>query len=310
MLGVIIRWSIPLLALFVLGPLAGMLTFRLRSSDGAAEASLLIGASPMSGLIALLASSMIALAVGIVGARVVHPRSGLFAAGLVYLWAAAGLGHADRILSAAAASGSTASTTASSAVGVPFMTLAMEGVVVTLVGAIVAWIILHIKSRPPAAVSAISQHEHPEVRGLGVQDGELQRVLSGALAATFVAAIVGILIAREPSKIQTFAAAALAGLFAAATGRVIAQSASAMFFIAAVSLLGAIGPFVASMLEGSGASALRAAFSGRLLALATPLPMDWLAGAFVGVPLGLGWAYSMIHKDAQKDHAAAHARAT
>jgi len=41
-----------------------------------------------------------------------------------------------------------------------------------------------------------------------------------------------------------------------------------------------------------------AAIGGDLFTLAMPMPLDWLAGAFWGIPIGLSWAESMVEKPA------------
>ena len=37
-------------------------------------------------------------------------------------------------------------------------------------------------------------------------------------------------------------------------------------------------------------------YAGELFALARPAPLDWIAGGFIGVAIGISWAGSMIDR--------------
>ena len=63
----------------------------------------------------------------------------------------------------------------------------------------------------------------------------------------------------------------------------------------AMTFLAAIGPVASLAFHGS-AGVLRAAYSGNYFGLASPLALDWVAGALLGLPLGLSWSGSMIEK--------------
>ena len=88
MLNAVLRYLVPLVALFVVGPLAGMLTGALRGRDGGTDASLLASSAPASGLVAGLGVMGLAILMGVISARVISQRTGLFSAGLVLAWGA------------------------------------------------------------------------------------------------------------------------------------------------------------------------------------------------------------------------------
>ncbi|QKK07956.1 MAG: hypothetical protein HND58_07050 [Planctomycetota bacterium] len=87
-----------ILALFVLGPIAGHLTGSLRAPDGSAQATLLVSTAPAVGILAGAVTLLFALAVGVFASHLNGCRSGLNAAGIVVAWAAAQTATIDGIL--------------------------------------------------------------------------------------------------------------------------------------------------------------------------------------------------------------------
>ncbi len=283
MLNAAVRYGIPMLALFGAGPLAGYLTASLRTPDAGKGASLLITATPMQGIIAGVVAMGLALGVGALGARLVGRRAGMFSAGLVLAWAAMNTGRVDTIL------GRTQS-------GASLQTIALEGVLVGAMGLAVVLVIFMIPERHLGTKAAPHQHVlPPEPTKL------LDATAPIALAAAAVAGAVSCwVIAQSTLKGQTFAAATIAGVFAAAAGRVASQRVSPAIFVAGIAILASVSPALATVVHSGSDGVLRAAIAGRLFALARPLPLDWLAGAFLGVPIGLTWAGSMLEKHAPK----------
>lgn len=284
MLNVLIRWAIPLAALLVLGPLASLLVSGLRASDGSQQISLLVSSSPVQGLIAGIVALLLALAAGVVGARFIEQRSGLMAAGLVLAWAAWQTGQIDRIL-ARTRSGST------------LYTLALEAAIFGVLAVVVAMVILRVPTRMPRFIAegdttrTLGERTHHEPTAMRDKSAVV------AIAAAIAGAGVGAwFVGAETLKGQTFGAAAAAGLLAAAAGRLSAQRASPAWFFAGVAVLAAAAPIMATFAHGGTLGPTRAALDHRLFPLARPLPLDWIAGAFIGIPLGLWWAGSMIEK--------------
>lgn len=282
MLHVAVRYAIPLLALFVAGPIAGYLTASLRTPDAGTGASLLVSANPTQGIIAGLISMAFALAVGVIGARLVGRRAGLFSAGLVLAWAAINTGRIDTIIGRTGSGGALNS-------------IALEGAIVGVVGVAVALVIFMVPEHAPKVAPPGHHHLPPEPTK--VLDATAPIAIVAAIAAAGVACW---LIAQSTLKGQTFAAAIIGGVFAAAAGRMASQRVSPVIFVAGIALLACAAPAAAVFVHSGTDGAFKAAISGRLFALARPLPLDWLAGAFLGIPVGLTWAGSMLEKHTPK----------
>ncbi|MBX3385171.1 MAG: hypothetical protein KF768_01225 [Phycisphaeraceae bacterium] len=286
----VLRWTLPLAALLAVGPIAWMLTSHLQGPDGASQASLLLSTSPVLGLLCGIGVMFIAGGYGLLTARLIGPHFGLFSTGLILAWAAWGTGAIDAI----------ARSQTTLAAGPPnsksfFLRIAIEAAVLAPLAVGAAWAMIRF-GKPPTPNPAAHHPHPPEPSSLSDP-----RALLGFVATAVVGGVLAWLVAQESSKGQTFAAAAFAGLFGAVAGRLAAAHVSGAAFVAGIAALGVIGPIVALSMGGPSGTAgavaggaLRLAASGQLFNLARPLPLDWLAGAFVGVPIGLSWAASMI----------------
>lgn len=284
MLNVLVRWAIPLAALLVFGPLAAIVISGLRASDGSGQVSLLVSTAPMQGLIGGLIALGVALVAGVIGSRFIEQRSGLMAAGLVLAWAAWNTGRIDRILAITHTRGT-------------LYTVAAESAIFGVLAIAVALVILRVPTRMPRFIVAgdatrtLGDRSHHEPMTLIDQTAPL------ALIASVVGAAVGAwFVAAATLKGQTFAAAVVAGLLAAAAGRLASQRVSPAWFFLGLVLVAAAGPVIAAFMYAGDLGPTRAALEGKLFPLARPMPLDWIAGAFVGIPLGLWWAGSMIEK--------------
>ena len=279
------RWTVLLVSLLVLGPVAGLLVATLRAPDGGAHASLFLNTSPAWGAVIGLLVFALAAAGGVPAARVGGVGHGYFCAGLVLAWAAWATGQIDRILHRA----QSAST---------MYALTGEAVFVGALGLALGVLLLRI-SKDPAPDSAgqdrTHHSHHVEPRSLW-NNSTPQALLIGAA----VGGVIAWLVAQDTLKGQTFAAAAFAGMLGATAGRTSAPNASAVTFVAAIMLLAIVSPIVATFMHAGDLGPARAAVAGRLFSLARPLPLDWVAGAFFGIPLGLSWAASMIDRHAPK----------
>ena len=278
-----LRYIIPFLALLAVGPLAWRLTGALRGQDGGDDATLLICSAPTDGVLAGLGAMGLALVVGVIASRLIGQRMGLFSAGLVLAWAAWGTGRVDLVL------GRTHMTS-------PLHTLALEGAMVGALGVVLAGAVLFtpiMRSALPEARDPRHEHHHLAAEPAALWDSEAPVALGVVIA---VAGVVVWLLAQETLKGQTFAAGVVAGIFGAGAGRVASQRISAVWFFIGTAILAAGAPMIASLVHSTPSGALRAAQAGRLFALARPLPLDLVAGAFVGVPMGLAWAGSMVDK--------------
>lgn len=311
MLHAVIKQVPWMLALFVLGPIAGHLTGSLRGGDGSHDATLLVGASPGAGVLAGLVTLVFAGGVGVMASRINGCRSGLNAAGIVVVWAASQTAPIDALLRRAGS-------------GEPLVMLGVEGLVFGLLAVPVAAVVWR---------AGLGRGPHGEAHPL--PDGSLGLagfMLAGAkkgpklaaehesLAATLVRSftttsslaaigatvgagvLVTFLVCLDPLKGQAIFGAALAGIVAVPLGRLAGESLGeqppmAAFFVG-FALLGLVGPLAPKFLQGG--TLIADLYSGDLLRVASPVTLDWLAGACIGLPIGESWFCSMFQPRAAK----------
>lgn len=267
------RWLCPTLSLFVLGPAAYLVTSSLGRADGLPDATLLLSSTPVLGLLAGAIVFALAWLAGVLAARLVSPFSGLTHAGFVLAWAAWGTGPILPLVRAGTSPDGA------------LRTLALEGLLVAGLSAVLAVLI----ARAAPTVRAESSDDPPE-------SGRFDSRLIGAFAVAIMAgAVASWIVAREPLKGQAIGAAAAAGIAAAVAARVLTSAATpAAFFVAAVGALGAVSSAYAAATAPSGDRTLALLYAGTMTPLASITPLDWAAGAFLGVPLGLAWAASLV----------------
>ena len=268
----LLRWAFVLVALLVVGPLLGAAIGWIPSVDSGGEATILVNRAPLLALLVALLVIAAAAGFGGVASRVVSPGTGLFVCGAALAWAAGSSGSVLGVLRVTREGGT-------------LWRLSIEGLLIAVVGAGAAWLIWRAGDRPDKKDAPI---DHPAVE---ISLGFVSALLAGALAAW--------VIAREGTKGQTIAAAMAAGLVGATVARVVAQRVHPAAVVGGVLALAALGPGVAAL--RSGGDAVAHAFSNRILELALLSPLDWLAGAMMGVPLGLLWAHSMVMKHTHKE---------
>ncbi len=272
------RWLLLGIAALALGPLAGFLTASLRTVDGSSHATLLVSNSLIKGLLVLVGVFVLAGAAGVAGAVVTGLRHGFLCAGMVLAWGAWGTGQIDRLLHQSLSSST-------------MYTLSVEALLVGALSVGLAACMVLIARRPAPDPELAPHHHVPEPRTL------IDSATPAALAASVViAGIVAWIVAQDTLKGQTFAAAALAAMFGATAGRLAAPASSALTFVGAIAILAIASPTVAAFMHPASMGPTRAALAGTLFPLARPLPLDWAAGAFVGIPLGLSWAASLVDK--------------
>ncbi len=294
-----------ILSLLVLGPIAGMLTGSLVAADSSGQATLLVCTTPAAGVLAGLGVLALALVAGLAGSRINGSRSGLTAMGVVLAWGAWGTTTIDWVLRLAQS-------------GSPLTMLAIEGLVFGLLLVPVGLFVWqaglgrgqHGAFHPlPDGTPGLLGWLRGSPRVGGEMVDETHSLLAGVfMALTTPAGLAGIgitlgagvlvthLIAQEPFKGQAIFAAAVTFLLAVPVAKLVGESLKATvpmasFFIAGA-LLGAIGPLAARMFHGE--HLIEDLYSGHLLGLAVPVSLDWLAGACLGIPMGLGWFYSMF----------------
>ncbi len=283
----IYRWSFTLGALFVVGPLAARLTASLHARDGSIHTSLLVTASPAVGLLVTLLTLALAALLAIPAGRIFGPRFALRIAAFCLAWASWTTGTVDEIIRSLHGDS-------------PVATLAFEGALVGTLGLGLFLLVLRF--------SKIQDHG-PDGRDLRAgpdSPANLFRALAspagmGTLAASLVgAALLAWVFAIEPLKGQAVFGAFMAGIGAGAAGHLAAMALGAderhefsFLPFLAPAILGILGPLSMSIMLENATTLREAAYAGRLFPLGHILPLDWLAGSFLGVPIGLAWVKSM-----------------
>lgn len=300
------KWVDSLVVLLVLGPVAYFAVSKLRAPDGDPYTTLLSSSTP--GLGAGLACLILGLGMvaAVVSGRVFGRGRGVCMAGLIAGWAAWACGNVRQVLGDA------------DAASVP-MALLME---LGLLGVLAATLVVVVE-----LISSIPGEElgRPDLPAIAppARDAYFKAVLSanaamGAAAAAAACGLLVYLLAFSGVKGQSIFAAVIGGIGAgAAFGLVWASRTSAegsraihtplLPPVVAVVLVGVIGAVVAKMVPAAdlpllaravGADGISGSVSNRhaLLPLATVMPLDWLTGALLGVPVGCTWSTSMVDK--------------
>lgn len=304
----VLRWIIPLLGLFVVGPLAGLCTVGLRAADGSGAVTPILAASPIMGLGVGLAAMLLAALVGLVGTWLISFKTGIFAAGLTLAWAAWGTGNMDNIMRR----------TQSADV---LWRLSAEGLIFGLFAVAIAFVLLRVEAmRSARRVQAHQQVWSEQNRTLVPPDQggtsgaksagsalapapqtltteeltqKRKAIVIGFALVIAVAIPVVWAVATEALKGQVLAAAILAAVLGSAAGRSWANKAPLIVFFAAIALLATVSPAAATLWHSGEPALVRASLAGTLFPPARLVPLDWIAGAFIGIPLGLSLAGSI-----------------
>lgn len=263
-------------AAFVLGPIAGRMTALLRAPDGGPDATALLSTSPVLGLLLTVAAILLATAYALFAAKQLNFKWGLLCAGLIVAWSAWSSGRADAVIRRV--QGPSA-----------LWALAVEGLIYGLIGVVACWLITRTSDRRAAGVEPVDGMQGDSVKAAGVG------ILVGGAAALAVA--------RSEMIGQTFAAALTAGAVGTLVGRIVGHRACVPASMLACPALACLGPVAAALFHGSGV--LDVMYRGDLFAIARIMPLDWLAGMFIGTALGVSWAGGMVEKHAPTGERAA-----
>ena len=250
-------------AFVALGPIAGLFVGALRGTDGGTQATLLIGQNPIAGLIAGIAAFGVAAIAGGIGSRAAGLNVGLASAGLTLSWAAWLSGRLDEIVLVTHVS--------------PMPGLIVEGLFVMLLLAGVLYVIRRYSISNP----------DPESEG-----GTAAIAISLTVGLT-MSAVAAWLIAVEPLKGQTIGAAFVAGLVGAASARLVFLRLPGWTAAAIPAALAILGPLATHAIAGD---VVADVFSRSLFRLGWLLPLDWAAGALLGIPIGLAWTDNVIQQ--------------
>ena len=268
------RWTVSLAALLVGGPAVYLLTAT-GSSTGGFRVPGLLSEQPALGLARDAAAVALAGVIGLAAGRLVSLRTGLFAAGLALAWGAWGGGTIDSVARAAGSAGLPRAC----------VMLAIEGAVLGVIAVGFAAAIGRT-ARPSGLTPLQEERPTPAHTLLALAAG---LVLLGVLAWA---------VAQNARAGQALAAGMIGSVGAMTAALFIQHRQSPAVATGAAALMAVIGPLLASGLAGfEGGQLAQQIYAGAAFPTLRLLPMHWLAGAFLGVPLGISLGQWLVsHK--------------
>lgn len=274
---------LPVLALFLVGPVITLPLAGLRGIDAGHDVSLLVGSSPALGVILGLALLAATTVYGLLSARFVDARTGTLSAGFVLAWGAWRTGNMEWLFRLEPSAGT-------------LIRLSVEAGMVG-VGAMLIALLIASSGRPR------SETPHADLPGphLGSLRQLVQpQVLAGVAAGALAGLVIAHLVAFNPLRGQALVASVFASIAAGAVARLVIRAAAnreapSASPYAAVLLAGMAGPLIGFIKPGA-AHLEDAALQGTLLGPLLVQPLDWAAGMLIGTPIGLAWAGAAVHK--------------
>ena len=132
-------------------------------------------------------------------------------------------------------------------------------------------------------------------------DDDYQPVKSIALSAAAAILVLPVVwfFAQSHLRGQTMTATWLGGMIAGLAARLLAPNTQPKLIFASACLIGAVGHMIGAYVIGFATSGgITSAFiESTIPAVSMPLPIDYAAGALMGVSMGLGWARSFLHHE-------------
>lgn len=264
-----VRYSFYFAAALVVGPICGGLVAGLSLADGSPQATALVSTNPVMGVLLLMVSFLLAGLLGVAASRFSGMRVGFTTAGIALMWPAWRSGNIDQILRSIDS-------------GSVFWKLAVEGGLLAIIAVIIAVTIWFFSSE---RLATPEDQRGDLLHGI---KGSNPALLGGSvLGAVAAGAVVGAAFAVSPLKGQTIASGVFGGIFAATALRLAWTAAPAYLSVIAVGIIATIGPIAGAF---AGSSPLDALNRHNLWSIAIPVPIDWYAGGFFGIPIGLSWA--------------------
>lgn len=272
-----LKWTLIVGTLMAVGPLASLPMLSLNDLQGGSAITFLANDSGLlSAALCLAAVFLAALLVGAIGAIAFSLNTGLACAGLVLAWGAWRQGDMESLLRVDASTSL-------------LWKLAIEGALLGVLALALAAFLGRLaatRQKDPAGAPL------PFIARAS-RDASPYPLMAAILAASLVGGAVGIfLVAQTALKGQAVAAAVIGGLCAGLAGQLAASqlkgAAGLALPLLAMLILAALGPSLATFLNDPGLRS--AAYTNALVPLARLAPLDFAAGALLGVPVGLTWA--------------------
>ncbi len=278
-----VRWTLFLVGLLALGPAAGWLTGRLRGADGFSSVEPILAASGGAvGMALAVGGIVLSIGFGALVARLTSTRWGYFCAGGVLAWVAAGTGRIDEILRV-------------NPDRAQFGLIALEAAIFGVI-AVGGAFLIGLAGRQGQRLDSVP-HGHREARHDPAGD-ELGMMLTRAGVSVAACVVCGVLVsyvaAVSTLKGQTIASALIASALVGVVTGLLHKQAQGWVLVLGIALVAALAPAAALLLEPAGASSLLLrANAMELLAPARIMPLDWLAGALLGLPIGAKWGVGL-----------------
>lgn len=261
------KWGLVLGAMFVAGPLAAKAVGSVHSPGGSDSGTMLISESPLRSVLLTLVALLLAGVVGMLAAWRAGLRTGLFVSGVVVAWSAWSGARIDEVIRESQSAGA-------------MWQLAIEGGLLGVIALGMAF-----------AMDRISRSRRADARSdARVSFGTGLGLVVGLVVGGGAAWAVG----RSTDAGQALAAATVGALVATVVGRVVDVHTPTWSYVSVITVLAVAGPASAGILHDD--RIVEATYAGHLLPLARMAPLDWIAGALLGVPLGSAWAASMIER--------------
>jgi len=279
----VFEWVSLVLAVLILGPVAGLLPAMLRSPAGSGQMSALTSTTPVLGIFLAMGALAIATVVGMFGSKTVTRPMGMACAGFVLVWVACRFGRAEMIFRE-----STSPTTSAWLMAIEAAILAIPAL----------WVVTMVQRPRPFeyedglfAIAEVHTGLMDGIKALFKDHRGLLAVLAAAAGAVFGCALGSISLLKG----QCVFAGVLAGIGAGCAGGLLIAGLDSRPSLApyvGVLLVAIAAPIFAIFKHGAGLGT--AAVTGDLVPLGRLIPIDWIAGMFLGVPWGLSWVSGMV----------------
>ena len=285
-----VKWGFTTVAILVAGPLAAMFTGALTRADGGTHATLFVSRSVVDALLAMGALVVLALVLGIPGARLFGQRFGLATAGFVFAWATWRTGEADKIIRG----------TSDASV---LHTFAIEGAALMALTLGVVYAITRFgRARYDAEhIEFRTEPSIPQDLLRLVKPHSLAAIGAGTVGGAIVASVIAFDALKGQAVFAAFAGGIASAAFARLAGSMIRDDIPALAYFIPAGLLAILAPLAGGLHHGDASQVLGAVDSGTLLAVAKLTPLDWFAGALLGAPVGLSWIHSMLDQPSQAE---------
>lgn len=280
------RWSLFAFALLLLGPAAWWLTHGLKASDAFSQTEpILASTGPVIGLARGAGAIALALLAGLITARLSSTRWAVFIAGGTLAWAAAGAGRVDEIIRVTPERSQ-------------FWLIAAEGALFGVLVLLGMWFIgLIARSGQGARLDTVPPGHREDHLSHTRDDRAAWLARVGISTAVGIVAGVAVswLMAVSTLKGQTIAAASVAGIAAGIITGMLNKQGDLWALVLPFVLLSILGPIAAAIIEPATARGLLFSVNGlEILPPARLMPLDWLAGALIGLPIGSKWGVGLV----------------